>query len=66
MNSTPASPDRILRLPITLSLVNVSRSTWLNQVKAGLAPQPVRLGPRSVGWRESEVLAHIAGLPRAA
>jgi prophage regulatory protein len=60
-----ASPERILRLDPTLEITGDSRSTWLQKVKAGIAPQPVRLGPRSIGWRLSELMQYIRDLPRA-
>ena len=47
--------DRILRMPDVLEIVNVSRTTIWRQVKAGTFPAPVKLSPRAVGWRKSEV-----------
>lgn len=35
----------------------VSRVTWWRWIKAGNAPKPVAIGPRSVAWRESELVA---------
>jgi prophage regulatory protein len=57
-------PDRILRLDSTLSMTGESRSAWLAKVAAGNAPAPIRLGPRSIGWRLSEIQSYIAALPR--
>ncbi|SCX58989.1 AlpA family transcriptional regulator [Nitrosospira sp. Nsp1] len=38
------------------ALIPVSRSTWLNGVKSGRFPQPVRtLGNRIVAWKVSDV-----------
>ena len=44
------------------ALFRVSRSTWLEGVKSGRYPQPVRLSQRIVAWRRSDILALIAGL----
>lgn len=45
----------ILRLPAVRSQTGLSRSTIYLAVSKGSFPQPVRLGPRAVGWLESEV-----------
>ncbi len=44
-----------VRLPTVLDVYPVSRSTWWNMVKAGTAPQPVKLGPRITAWRVSDI-----------
>lgn len=36
--------EGLARLPAVLRAVGVSRTTWLAMVKAGRAPQPVRVG----------------------
>jgi prophage regulatory protein len=55
----------ILRLPAVKAETGASRSTIYLRIQQGLWPKPVRLGPRSVGWPESEVAtinaARIAG-----
>ncbi len=57
--------SRILRIPGTKALSGKSRSTIYSEIKAGLWPKPVKLGPRSVGWPETEIealnKARIAG-----
>jgi prophage regulatory protein len=52
-------PDQLLRLPQTLQRVGLGRTAWLDRVKAGTAPQPVKIG-RATCWAESEVQAWIA------
>jgi prophage regulatory protein len=49
--------DRILRLPEVKALSGLSRSTIYVRVNERLFPRPIPLGPRMVGWRESEVTA---------
>ena len=39
----------------------LSRSTIYQYIKDGASPKPVPLGPRAVGWLESEVSEWIAG-----
>jgi prophage regulatory protein len=57
--NTPTT-DRILRLPEVLAIFPVSRSTWYQGIKDGRYPQPVKLGLRATGWRESTIQSLIA------
>lgn len=53
-------PDEgYVRLPGVLSVVPVSRSTWLSWVKAGKAPQPVKLSARTTAWPVEAIRAFI-------
>lgn len=45
---------RILRLPEVLELVGISRATLHRWVKTGIFPQPLDLGPRSMGWPSTD------------
>lgn len=62
MNNSLPPGTRILRLKGCLTLVGVSRSTWfdLNNPASPRydksCPRRVRLGSRSVGWFEHELL----------
>ena len=47
----------ILRLPAIKAGAGMSRSTLYLRIKAGLWTRPVKLGPRAVGWPESEFAA---------
>ncbi len=51
--------ERILRLKQVKARTGISRATIYIRVKAGTFPKQVCLGPRSVGWLESEVDAWI-------
>ena len=44
-----------MRLPQILAVYPVSKSTWWAMVKAGKAPQPVKLGPRTTAWRVQDI-----------
>jgi len=63
-STTPtASPaEKLLILPTVLERITMSRSGWLQGVKDGRYPAPVRLSPRRVAWRESDITAFINGL----
>lgn len=49
--------EGLARLPAVLSAVGLGRSTWLQLVRAGHAPAPVRLGPSGhlTAWHVHEV-----------
>lgn len=55
---------KLLTLKDVEDITSLSKTTIYEMVKAGNFPQPVKLGPRSTRWYESEVLAHIEALPR--
>ncbi|MFO1220320.1 MAG: AlpA family phage regulatory protein [Burkholderiaceae bacterium] len=52
-------PCRLIRLPACLGLVGLGRSAWLDLVRDGKAPKPVKIG-RATLWLESEVQQFIA------
>ena len=47
--------NTILRLPTVKARTGLSRSTIYLRISEGGFPKPVSLGPRSVGWVESEI-----------
>jgi prophage regulatory protein len=51
--------SQIIRTPKSLEPTPfpVSRSTWLNWVRDGLAPAPIKLGVRSNAWPAHEISA---------
>jgi hypothetical protein len=38
-------------------LIPICKSSWLNGVKAGKYPKPIRFGERMVAWRVEDVMA---------
>jgi predicted DNA-binding transcriptional regulator AlpA len=42
----------------------VPKSTWYALMASGLAPKPVKLGPRSVAWIEHELEVWMTDLER--
>lgn len=58
--------NRILRFPEVKTRSGMSRSTVYLRIAEGLFPRPIRLGPRMVGWPESEIEAVIAARIRGA
>ncbi|HBG97963.1 MAG: AlpA family transcriptional regulator [Rhodobacteraceae bacterium] len=52
--------EKILRRPDVEARTGLARSTIYDWMKRGAFPQPVALGARLVGWRESEIDAWLA------
>jgi predicted DNA-binding transcriptional regulator AlpA len=52
--------DRLLRIKdIVPGILPVSKSHFWQGVKDGRYPAPVKLGPRTTCWRESEIMALV-------
>ncbi len=56
----PAPPDTVLRLPAVLARVGLKRSVLYQLIQAGQFPAGIKLAPRQVGWRESDINRWIA------
>jgi predicted DNA-binding transcriptional regulator AlpA len=53
--------DKLLRLSqIIPNILPISKTSWWNGVKSGIYPQPVKLGPRTTAWRESDVMRIVS------
>jgi prophage regulatory protein len=50
----------ILRRPQVQQRTGLSRSTLYQYIKDGEFPKSIALGPRSVGWLESDIIDWIA------
>ena len=57
--------DRLLRVAEVIELTGLSRVTIHRLRHAGTFPEPLRVGPRAVRWRESELRAWMESQPRA-
>lgn len=53
--------DYLLRINEVLRRIPVSRAAWYEGIKLGLYPRPVRIGKRTVAWRETDINAAING-----
>ena len=51
--------DRILKLPEVVEITSLSKSTIYEYLKTGEFPKQVKLTKKSVGWRESEIIAFL-------
>ena len=54
--------DRILRVREVVDLVGMHRSTLYKMMGRGEFPRPLRIGPNSRGWRQSDIDAWLANL----
>ena len=52
----------LMKLPQVLAHMQVSRSSWLDGVRTGRYPEPVRLSKRRVAWRVSDLKAFVDSL----
>ena len=60
VTSAPGTPLVILRRPEVEARTGLGCSTIYDAIKAGTFPAPIQLGPKAVGWIESEVNAWLA------
>ncbi len=51
--------DKIIRIPATVDMTGVSRSTLYRMEKSGKFPKRIRISERASGWRLSDVQAWI-------
>ncbi|OOZ35836.1 helix-turn-helix transcriptional regulator [Solemya elarraichensis gill symbiont] len=49
----------------TPAIIPIGRSTWLEGVKSGKYPKPVKLSPRITAWRVEEIVELIEKLSAA-
>lgn len=56
---TATTPVRMLRWPEVQARIGVSKVTAWRWRRAGMFPEPVRLGPHVVAWPEAEVDAWL-------
>jgi len=63
MQTTPAAPVyRFIKLTKVKDYTSLSTSEIYRRIAAGAFPAQVTLGPKSVAWIESEILAWCEGL----
>ncbi len=54
LSESATQAPRLLRLPATLDRVGLGRTAWLDLVRDGRAPKPVKIG-RATAWVEAEL-----------
>ena len=58
----PSRRERLIRLDEVLYRIGYKRSRFLDLVRQGVFPKPVKLGPRAVAWPESQIDAVVERL----
>ncbi|WP_371231493.1 helix-turn-helix transcriptional regulator [Pseudomonas sp. QE6] len=51
--------DRLMRLDEVLHNTGLGRNTVYRRMREGTFPKQVRLGPKSVAWRQSDIMKWI-------
>jgi prophage regulatory protein len=59
LRKTGVVPDRVVRMPEVCQIVGLSESMIFGLCAEGDFPARIRLTPRTVGWRLSDVMAWI-------
>lgn len=54
--------DTLLRLPRVVEITGVPTSTLYLKISQGAFPAPVKIGPRAVAWRASDIAAWLDAL----
>ena len=57
--------DRLLTRTEVEARFGIARSTIYRLMRCGKFPEPIKIGPRAVRWRERELEAWLADRPRA-
>lgn len=57
----PLPAEGYVRLPSILAVFPVSQTTWLNGVRSGKYPKPVKLGARTTAWKVSDIRKLLEG-----
>ena len=57
--------DKLLKRVEVEAVTGISTATLYELMRAGRFPEPLRVGPRAVRWRESEIEAWMESRPRA-
>ena len=66
MKHSSQHPERFLRMPDVMKLLGLSKPTIYRHMKTiPTFPRPRKIGPRCIGWLESEVVDYMKNLPKA-
>lgn len=57
--------DRLMRRQKVEELIGLSRASIYRLIDKGEFPRPVRVSPKAVRWKESDVTAWIQSRPEA-
>ena len=57
--------DRLMTRPEVEERTSLSTTSIYRLMRAGTFPEPNKIGPRAVRWRESEIEGYLTSRPRA-
>ena len=57
--------NRLLRRRDVERITSISRASIYRLMRDGRFPEPLKVGPRAVRWRESEINSWLEGRPRS-
>lgn len=57
--------EKLLRRQEVEDYCQIGRSTIYRLMRSGQFPSPIRIGPRAVRWRASEIQEFVSRRPRA-
>jgi len=60
--SIPPLPKKIIRMRALTERIGLSKSEIYRRIQSGQFVKPISLGPRAVGWLESDIDAWINSL----
>jgi prophage regulatory protein len=55
-------PDKLLTVEQVLTLIPVTKRVWLEGVRKGTFPDPVRLSTKALFWRVADIRVFLQGL----
>jgi prophage regulatory protein len=61
-NLETANKARLVRFPEVINRTAKSRSRIYAEIELGIFPRPIKLGPKSIAWLESEIDEYINNL----
>lgn len=64
MNSDAHELDALLGTKDVCRITGRSRSSIFRDIEYGRFPRPVKIGPKSNAWLQSEIAAWMSALPR--
>ena len=53
--------DELIRMDEVLKLTKVCRASIINYERAGTFPKKIKIGPKKIAWKKTEVLQWLEG-----
>jgi predicted DNA-binding transcriptional regulator AlpA len=56
-----STSETIVNISEAAKKISLSKDTWRPNVSTGIAPAPVKIGARRIGWRQTDIDAWLCG-----